>query len=81
MLARRLKRRETARLSADQHLAKTQAQWKKEQAERVSLQELLKRFEQDNATNPDPVDAEFRLDAGFGSYQNVALLAEMGYEI
>ena len=81
MLARRLKRRETARLSTDQHLAKTQAQWQKEQAEQVSLQERLKRFEQDNATNPDPVDAEFRLDAGFGSYQNVALLAEMGYEV
>ena len=27
------------------------------------------------------MDAEFRLDAGFGSYQNVALLAEMGYEV
>ena len=81
MFARRLKRRETARLAADQHLAKTQAQWKKEQAERAYLQERLKRFEQDNATNLEPVDAEFRLDAGFGSYQNVALLAEMGYEV
>jgi hypothetical protein len=81
MLARRLKRRETALRLADQRLAKTQAQWKKEQAEGVSLQERLKRFEQDNATNPEPVDAEFRLDAGFGSFQNVALLAEMGYEV
>ena len=80
-LARRLKRRETAQLSADQRLAKTQAQWQDEQAERLSLQERLQRFEQDNATNLEPVEAEFRLDAGFGSYQNVALLAEMGYEI
>jgi len=81
MLARRLKRRETARLSADQRLVKTQAQWKDAQAERACLQERLKRFEQDNATNPEPVQAECRLDAGFGSYQNVALLIEMGYEV
>jgi hypothetical protein len=81
MFARRLKRRETARLSADQRLVRTQAQWKKEQAEQVSLQERLKHFEQDNATNPEPVEAECRLDAGFGSYQNVALLIEMGYEV
>lgn len=81
MLAHRLKRREIAWLSTDQRLEKTQAQWKDEQAERASLQERLKHFEQDNATNPEPVDAEFRLDAGFGSYQNVALLAEMGYEV
>jgi hypothetical protein len=81
MLARRLKRRETARLSANQRLANTQTQWKKELAARASLMERLKRFEQDNDANPDPVEAEFRLDAGFGSYQNVALLAEMGYEV
>lgn len=81
MLTRRLKRRETALRSAEQHLAKTQAQWKEAQAEAVSLQERLKRFEQENASNLEPVDAEFRLDAGFGSYQNIALLAEMGYEV
>jgi hypothetical protein len=81
MLTRRLKRREAALRSAEQSLLKTQAQWKEEQAETVSLQERLKRFEQENASNPEPVDAEFRLDAGFGSYQNIALLAEMGYEV
>lgn len=81
MLARRLKRRETTRLLANQRLKNTQAQLEKELAERASLLERLKRFEQDNATTPDPVNAEFRLDAGFGSYQNVALLAEMGYEV
>jgi hypothetical protein len=81
MLARRLKRWETARCSADQRQVKTQAQWKDAQAERAALQERWKRFEQDNATNPEPVEAECRLDAGFGSYQNVALLIEMGYEV
>jgi hypothetical protein len=81
VFVRRLKRRETDRLAAEQRLAKTQAQWKKEQAERASLQERLRRFEHENATNLEPVEAEVRLDAGFGSYQNVALLAEMGYEV
>jgi hypothetical protein len=81
ILARRLKRLETARLSADKRLAKTQMHWEEAQAEQASLQERLKRFEQDNASNPDPVEAECRLDAGFGSYQNVALLIEMGYEV
>jgi len=81
MLACRLKRRETARLSANRRLAKTQAHWKEAQTEKAGLQERLKHFEQDNASNLEPVEAECRLDAGFGSYQNVALLIEMGYEV
>ena len=81
MLARRLKRLETARLSANRRLAKTQVHQEEAQAERAGLQERLKRFEHDNASNPEPVEAECRLDAGFGSYQNVALLIEMGYEV
>jgi hypothetical protein len=36
---------------------------------------------QDNANNADPIEAEFRLDAGFGTYENVTLLIEMGYEV
>jgi hypothetical protein len=44
-------------------------------------QQRLLRFEQDNATNAAPVSAEFRLDAGFGTYENIALLSEMGYEL
>jgi len=38
-------------------------------------------FEQDNAANTEPIEAEFRLDAGFGTYENVALLIELGYEV
>ncbi len=41
----------------------------------------LLRFEQENAANSEPVEAEFRLDAGFGTYENVALLIEMGYDL
>jgi hypothetical protein len=50
----------------------------------VHVQELahrLARLEQDNATNPMPVRADFRLDAGFGTPENVAMLIEMGYEV
>jgi len=41
----------------------------------------LARFEQENSTNLLPVDADFRLDAGFGTYENIALIIEMGYQI
>jgi len=33
------------------------------------------------SANAEPVEAEFRLDAGFGTYANVALLIEMGYDL
>lgn len=41
----------------------------------------LQRFTHDNATNPSPVPAVFRLDAGFGTGDNLALLIELGYEV
>ncbi len=49
--------------------------------ELAALDQRLKRFEQENATNSQPVAADFRLDAGFGIYENIALLIEMGYEV
>ena len=73
--------RERAVQCAQQRLAKTQAHWAEQQETLARLQQRLERFEQDNATNPTPVEAEFRLDAGFGTYENVALLIEMGYEV
>jgi hypothetical protein len=45
------------------------------------LYQRLIRFEQENRANPQLLEAEFCLDAGFGTYQNVALLIEMGYEV
>lgn len=66
---------------AQQRLAKTQAQREALQDEVRSLQERLIRLEQENAQNPEPIAAEFRLDAGFGSYDNLALLIELGYEV
>jgi hypothetical protein len=80
-IQRRRSRREQALQAAQRRLAKTQARLVEQQAEWTRLQQRLERFEQDNAANPAPVEAEFRLDAGFGTYENVALLIEMGYEV
>jgi len=77
----RCQSREKTWQSAERRLAKTQGQWDEQQDTLNGLKDRLARFEQDNATNSAPVEAEFRLDAGFGTYENVALLIEMGYEV
>ncbi len=66
---------------AQRRLDKTTAKLCQQQRELAHLYERLHRFEQDNAANQDPIAAEFRLDAGFGTYENVALLIEMGYDL
>jgi hypothetical protein len=78
---KRLKSRQKACQEAQRRLDKTAMRWEGQQVELSLLKQRLTRFEQDNATNPEPVAAEFRLDAGFGTYENVALLIEMGYEV
>jgi hypothetical protein len=78
---RRCWSRERALQSAEGRLAKTQTQRDEQQDELRRLQERLVHFERDNETNLAPVEAEFRLDAGFCTYENVALLIEMGYEV
>jgi len=78
---RRVQNRDKAGQEAQQRLTRSQCQLATLQAELARLQERLERFEQDNAANPAPMDMEFRLDAGFGTYENVALLIEMGYEV
>jgi hypothetical protein len=79
--AKRLHSRQQALDAAQRRLAKSTAHWQQQQAELHLLQQRLSRFEQDNRLNPDPVEAQFRLDAGFGTYDNIALLIEMGYEV
>lgn len=79
--AKHLKSRQKACREAQRRRDKTLTHWESQQAELSLLTERLTRFEQDNAANPEPVEAEFRLDAGFGSYENLALLIEMGYEV
>ena len=66
---------------AQKLLARTEELILLHQAEQHTLQERLERFQQDNANNSQPVHAIFRLDAGFGTFENLALLIEMGYEV
>lgn len=81
VLERRGVRREKAVEAAGKKLHKTQA-WLCEHLEQEkALRQRLEQFERENAENPQPVEASFRLDAGFGTYDNIALLIEMGYEI
>lgn len=51
------------------------------QAQVAQLQARLRHFEGENASNVAPVRAVFRLDAGFATWDNVALLIERGYEV
>jgi hypothetical protein len=78
---KRCQSREKLLHKKQQKLTKTEAQWTELQSQLSQLQCRLSRFEQDNRTNTDPVRLEFRLDAGFGTYENLALLIEMGYEV
>jgi myosin heavy subunit len=80
-VVKRTTSRTSAGMQAQGRLDKTTAQRSQQQAELADLYQRLLRFEQDNATNSEPVEAEFRLDAGFGTYENVALLIEMGYDL
>jgi len=81
VLERRCVRREKAVQLAMKKLGKTQA-WLREHLEQEKvLRKRLEQFEQENAENPNPVEACFRLDAGFGTYDNIALLIEMGYGV
>lgn len=78
---KRLQRREKALVQAQQVLAWSQSLIQEQQLEENHLQARRECLEQDNATNAHPIQAVFRLDAGFGTYPNLALLIEMGYEV
>lgn len=51
------------------------------QIQRHDLQQRLQQFETENRINLCPIQADFRLDAGFGTQENVILAIEMGYEL
>ena len=78
---RRQSRREKSLAQVQRRLEREQTRLAQFEAQRLALQQRLERFEQDNATNPWPIRAEFRLDAGFGTPENVALLIELGYDV
>ena len=79
--SKRVGSRQTTCQAAQKRLKKTTARWKQQMDELAVLDQRLQRFEQENAANTQPVEADFRLDAGFGIYENIALLIEMGYEV
>jgi hypothetical protein len=78
---RRLIRRQRDLERAQRWLEHCQQKMADLQAELEQLQQRLAQFIEDNRTNPWPIRAIFRLDGGFGSGPNVALLIEMGYEV
>jgi len=51
------------------------------EAERESLCAWLAQLEADNASNPNAPACLWRMDAGFGSGENIAWLIEMGYAV
>ena len=81
VLERRGLRREKSIEIARKKLEKTLVQMKVHLDAEKILRQRLEQFEQNNLENPQPVEACFRLDAGFGTYDNIALLIEMGYEV
>jgi hypothetical protein len=80
-LERRGVRREKAVEIARKKLDKTLSWLNTHFEQEKILRKRLERFERENAENSRPVEACFRLDAGFGTYDNIALLIEMGYEV
>jgi hypothetical protein len=78
---RRQARREKQLAKASAYLQHQQAHLERSLVHVQELERRLTQFEQENATNPLLVRADFRLDAGFGTPENVAMLIEMGYEV
>jgi len=78
---KRQKRKETMVTQAERRLRREHKEWQTWQNEMDLLRQRLDHFEQDNQTNATPIQVIFRLDAGFGTVENMALLIEMGYEV
>jgi len=77
----RLERMEKKQVKLEKQLKTDQQQELVSQLGIQRLQQRLKRFETDNQTNAFPIQAVFRIDAGFGTRENVAWMIEMGYEV
>lgn len=73
-LAKKVPQLETHRARHEREIAISEGQ-------ESLLQRRLEQFEADNRANRYPIQADFRLDAGFGTRENVTLLIEMGYEV
>jgi hypothetical protein len=78
---RRCQQRAQKLQQAQARLAQTSALLDQRQASAAELRAHLAALEADNATNAQPVTILMRLDAGFGTHENIAVLAELGYEV
>ena len=78
---KRCTRREKGVRKAAELCEWSQERLSRQQAEQHLLHQRLESFRQENATNLRPLRGAFRLDAGFGTWDNLALLIEMGYEV
>ena len=78
---RQMQRRAAALAQAQHWLERRQQQRLQVSAHLVGLEQRLERYQAENQANPAPIRTIFRLDGGFGSGANVALLIEMGYEV
>ncbi len=81
MLQRRRKRLEKRIPNLEKQRHHRQQRVKSYQTQMRGLQQRLKHFEWENRTNLCPIQADFRLDAGFGTQENVILGIEMGYDL
>jgi hypothetical protein len=77
----RVPRQEQALARAERRWDRCLAKLAACQAEIRQVRARLERFERENAANPAPLRIVLRLDAGFGTPDNVALLVEMGYQV
>ncbi|NCF69793.1 MAG: hypothetical protein GWP61_27930 [Chloroflexi bacterium] len=66
---------------AERRLTRHEARYDETQAEVNRLQSHYQQLLADNAANPNPIRATFRLDGGFVSLDNIYWLIEMGYDL
>ena len=66
---------------AEQVITKHRQKIQALETERQALRAWLAQLEADNASNPDAPACLWRMDAGFGSGENIAWLIEMGYAV
>jgi len=78
---RRLNRQAQQLVRARQTMPKQQARVQESERTLSILEARHACFLEDNRGNHRPIRAIFRLDAGFGTGENIALLIEMGYEV
>ena len=78
---KRVPRCEEALGAAERRLTRHEARYAAAQAAVDQLQTHYQQLQADNAANPNPIRATFRLDGGFTSLENIYWLIEMGYDV